>query len=157
MRSRLFFGTLLVLLFTSLSIAQTHPNFSGTWVLNYSKSKLQMPTLQSSTFVINHVEPVWNVTRTHVWADGTDTFKATYTTDGKEYVQNLDGTDFHVRMSWRDSERLVLDSWWKTGDGERVTNVVTYFMSEGGKTFIADERVEGGRFPHVNHWVFEKK
>ncbi len=45
----------------------SRPDFSGTWVLDLSRSSLEITSPDSSIFVIDHVEPRLTVERTHVF------------------------------------------------------------------------------------------
>ena len=65
----------------------TKPDFSGEWTLNREKSRLQTPMPDSTLFRIEHREPVFRLTRTHVVKGKADTFSIDLTTDGKEVVK----------------------------------------------------------------------
>ena len=43
------------------------PDFTGTWEFNPSRSSLQNPAPESSTFGIEHREPYFYLERTHVF------------------------------------------------------------------------------------------
>lgn len=131
------------------------PNFTGTWKFSTSKSSLQVPAPDSSTFVIKHQEPQYHFTRTHIIGEDSDTFSIDLTTDGREYVQSIGDVGMHARLYW-DGDMLVFDSILSQGDMQ-VINVVRYHLEDNGQTLIADEHAEGGQHAHDNHWVFDKE
>jgi hypothetical protein len=72
------------------SWAQAKQNFSGTWVLDVSKSDFgQMPAPDSLVSVIEHKEPKVKVTTTQKGLSGEITNERQLTTDGKENVNKL--------------------------------------------------------------------
>jgi hypothetical protein len=135
------------------------PNFSGTWILNTSASKLELkhPPI-ASTFTILHNEPDFHLKRTHVYADGKhDTWGIDLITDGKYEVIRKDGPDRDVTKMYWDNTALVLDEKVTAPDGSFGTNVVRYTLSDNGRTMTALEHEEypGGQL--TNKWVFEKQ
>ena len=53
--------------------ARKKPNFSGTWRANFAQSKLQFAQPDSTVFTIEHREPKFSLTRTHVFEGKSDT------------------------------------------------------------------------------------
>lgn len=137
--------------------ADTKPDFSGTWILNLAKSKLEMEAPEKTVFVIDHREPSFKLTRTHHWKGETkpDTWTFEITTDGKEKYGKEKDLEYWTRVYWLDDE-LVLDMKLKSGE-KKGTNVVHYRLTDGGKTFIAAEWFHLSGHNHHNLWVFDRQ
>ena len=73
---------LVAILFSSVALAQT--NFSGTWVLNPTKSKLGERTFAPKTVVIVQEGNNLTIDRTVAFGDQESTLKDKLTLDGKE-------------------------------------------------------------------------
>jgi hypothetical protein len=130
------------------------PNFSGVWKFDPDKSSLQIPPPTSSIFQIEHQEPSFNMVRTHIYSEKSDTWSIHLTTDGKEFVQEENGEKLVGRLYWED-DTLVFDSKIYTRTRE-ASNIVRYELSEDGKTLTAIERFRGPAVKYDNIWVFEK-
>jgi hypothetical protein len=131
------------------------PNFSGIWQFNPQKSKLQIPQPTSSTFRIDHREPQFILSRTHVYDGESDTWGIGLTTDGKEVVRQEKGQTIYCRLYWEGSElvfnsRIVMS-------GDEAANIVRYQLSPDGQTFTAIERFRAPRLQYDNVWVFDKQ
>jgi len=131
------------------------PDFTGVWEFNSSRSSLQIPAPESSTFVIEHREPCFYLERTHVYGESSDTFAIVLTTDGEVVVCNHRGIEMRARLHW-EGETLVCDSV-LVREGEQITNVVRYGVTDEGQTFIAEERLRSGEHNHENKWVFDRQ
>jgi hypothetical protein len=131
------------------------PDFSGTWKFNPEKSKLQIPVPSSSTFVVDHKEPKFHLTRTHVYDGKPDTWSIDLTTDGKEVIQREEDRTLRVRLYWEGND-LIFDSLIVLED-RQATNIVRYQLSPDGKTFTATESFRGPKLKYDNIWVFDKE
>jgi hypothetical protein len=131
------------------------PDFSGTWKLNLTTSRLEIPLPDSSVFYIEHKEPLFRLKRTHVFHGRPNTWGIELTTDGKEVIQKEGNEEFHVRLLW-DGDALIFDSYWLAGTS-KTANVVRYTLSPDGKVFTADERLTGATVKHHNIWVFDRQ
>jgi hypothetical protein len=116
----------------------TKPDFTGTWEFNSNKSTLQIPSPDSTTFVIEHREPHFHLERTHVFG-----------------TLNQGGLEIRARLYW-EGETLVCDSRLEQG-GEQATNIVRYSLADEGQTFIAEEQFRSREHSHENRWVFDKQ
>lgn len=133
----------------------THPNFSGTWVMNAAKSRLEVPVPDSTIFVIQHDEPIVRIFRTHATGGKLDTATVVLRTDSSEVNWALHGTKLRLR-SWWSGDELVF--WTGFADRDRAgSQVVRYSISADGKTFTAVERVDTPEMRHVNRWVFDRR
>ena len=133
---------------------QEKPNFTGRWNLNPEKSELQFPPPTSSLFVVEHQEPRFHVTRTHVYGDRSDTISFELTTDGQECELKFGDFRALARMRW-DGVTLVTEMTVRVKDDEG-TNVVWYSLEDDRRTFVARERWRSTNHHHDNLWVFER-
>lgn len=133
----------------------TKPNFTGTWKFNSGKSVLQMPSPESSIFVIEHNEPHFHLERTHVFAGKSDTFSVDLTTGEKPVTVNVAGFEAQSRLYWQD-DSLVFDSRF-VHEGEEASNIVRYKLEDNGQTLIAEEQLRSSLHKHDNNWVFDKQ
>ena len=132
-----------------------HPNFSGTWVMSATKSRLEIPVPDSTIFVIRHDEPSVRIFRTHATGGKLDTATVILRTDSSEVNWALRGTKLRGR-SWWSGDELVF--WLGFADRDRPgSQVVRYSISADGKTFTAVERVDTPEVKHVNRWVFDRR
>jgi hypothetical protein len=132
----------------------SHQNFSGTWKFDPVRSSLQIPPPESTTFVIEHREPLFRLTRTHVFEGQEDTFSIELKTAGEPTVHNHRGFEIRARLYW-EGEALVFDST-LTREGEQATNLVRYTLEDDGQTFVAEEHFRGNQQRYCNKWIFEK-
>ena len=130
------------------------PDFSGKWKFNRAKSSLQIPPPESTTFVIEHREPLFRLTRTHVIDGQEDTFGIELRTDGEPVSRGHRGFEIRARLYWED-DALVFDST-LTREGKQATNVVRYTLENDGQTFVADEQFNSEQQSYSNMWVFKK-
>lgn len=133
----------------------TQPDFTGRWQFNPSKSLLQIPSPESSFFVIEHREPQFHLERTHVFGGQSDTFSIALTTDGKAVVHHHGGFEIQVSLHW-EGETLVFDSTLNRA-GEQATNIVRYQLSDEGQILLAQEQFQSLEHSHENRWVFDKQ
>ncbi len=130
------------------------PDFSGTWIFNPAKSRLESTPPTKSIFVIEHQDPNFKLTRTHTRGEKLNTLSFEVTTDGKELHQKEGEYEAWTRLTWM-GEELVLDMI-MAYRGERGTNVVHYRLNDGGETFVAAEWYHMPGEVHHNLWVFDR-
>jgi hypothetical protein len=139
----------------ALPAGRPKPDFSGAWKLNREKSVFQgMDPPSSTTFEIDHREPVFGLSRTHVYGGQPDTWGVTLTTDGKEVLTHKDATEIRIRLCWED-DALVGDMTLHAG-GEPASNVVRYSLADQGDTLVAHELFRSSQHNHDATWVFDK-
>ena len=135
------------------------PDFSGRWLLDLDRSSIKgdNPPV-SSIFVIQHKEPRWRLSRTHIYSSGkSDTqYIDLITTERKESVRREGSYTVSSRMYW-EGDSLVLDEKISGPGGWRGTNLVKYSLADNGKTLIALEREEDSKSKTTNRWVFYNK
>ena len=97
----------LAVMFSEFAKAAEAPDFSGTWVLNATKSTLSKDsTIKSQTIVIDNKK---SAIVFHYKTDGKKTTE-TYTPDGKKRVSmNMSSGQLTSSARWRDSV-LVIES-----------------------------------------------
>ncbi len=133
----------------------TKPNFTGTWKFNPGKSVLQMPSPESSIFVIEHNKPHFRLERTHVFDGKSNTFSVALTADGELTAVNLGGFDSQSKLYW-EGDSLVFDSRF-VHEGKQASNIVRYQLEDAGQTLIAEEQLRSAQHKHNNTWVFDKQ
>jgi hypothetical protein len=131
------------------------PDFSGIWKFNPRKSVLQIPTPDSSIFVVEHREPVFRIQRTHVFGRKSDTFSLDLTTDGTEVTIDRGEVQIHARVYW-EGDILVFDTR-LVKQGEEATNLVRYKLAEMLDAFTAEERFRSKSLNYDNIWVMDKE
>lgn len=114
-------------------------DFTGMWRFNREKSVLEIPSPDSTTFVIEHREPYFHLERTHTFGKSSDTFSIDLTTDGKIVNRNHGGIEIRAQLFW-ESEVLVFYAE-LSRENERGTNIVRYQLADNGQTFIAYEQL----------------
>src|SRR5713226_6378521 len=91
-------------------VAQSKPNFSGTWKLNVAKSDFgPLPAPESRTDVIEHSDPNLKDVVSAQGAQGKQDFTANYTTDGKEVTNKMGPREVKSTASW-EGNNLVVNS-----------------------------------------------
>jgi hypothetical protein len=150
-------GAALLLVLAISAPGQEKPDFSGEWVFNPEKSRLEVKwNLESGTFTIDHREPNFRFNRVFVINGKRDSHSYSLTTDGKEEVSEQAERTVHSRLYW-DGETLVFDSRILLKDGRETTNVVRYSLRDGGKILVAQEKFRGPILQYDNLWVADKK
>ncbi len=150
-----------VLLVSSLPSAQNGkiPPFSGTWILNMQRSKVEAahPPV-SGEAVILYDGKTWRFKRTHKSATGKlDTWSIDLVVGSRKFHVEKDGPlVFHSRM-YRDGDALVLAEDITASDGQKAKNTVRYTLEEDGNTLIESEKEETPAGNETNRWVLERK
>jgi hypothetical protein len=139
------------------SVPQTpgHPDFTGSWVFNAARSKMQIPPPDSAVFTIDHKEPLFKLSRTLVTKGQADTWGIDLTTDGKEVTQKNPGETTTGHLTW-DGRELVFDSTIVLGT-RKASNIVRYSLSADGSVLTAVEKFRGPVVKYDNIWVFDRK
>jgi len=139
---------LLTLALTSASIpAQaTHPDFSGTWLLDTAKS--QAPGLpRTSTLSVTQSDNVLTIEQTVSNATGSRATKLTYRIDGSPSKNSFPGPggnpiDFNSNVEWS-GQTLVITTTADLNGG--LKQVERWAIADGGKQLVvsADIAVSG--------------
>jgi hypothetical protein len=116
---------------------------------------LQVAPPDSTIFVVEHVEPVFRLSRTHVIGKTSDTFTIELTTDGKEVVVNRGELRIRARAYW-EGNTLVVDSAVDRGE-DAGKNIVRYTLADPPHVLVAEERLRSNRLNYDNRWVLERQ
>ncbi len=148
----------LLALLSSLSLlAQSKPDFSGDYVLNKEKSKLQVrqfAELEKATVKIVHKGDSFAFNRVFTSKGKEDPLSYRLTIGDKELASEEDGMKQFSRLYW-DADTLVFVTRMLAPRGE-ATNTVRYTLEDNGRVLRALETFRGPRLSYENVWLFEK-
>src|SRR5690242_9781375 len=115
-------------MFCNQAVAQTRPNFSGTWKQNMEKT----PTKSSWLNKIEQQDATLKVTTTTVGDRGERTYDRTYVIGKEEKTQDHEGDQFVTNVKW-EGNALVFETVEKEHDST-LTSKEIWTVSEDGKT-----------------------
>lgn len=151
MRNNLFSFLAVAGLFAyqSKTFAQT-ANYTGTWILNLEKSKLehQPKGLTGSIFIIKQEGDKFSLTRYHVFGNRKKKISFKMVADGKTRTVKL---LFNSKLEQK--ENSLLATLWR----KNFSNIVNYKFGNNENEFIADEIFTGRPQNHHNIWVFDRE
>jgi hypothetical protein len=126
------------------------PNYTGTWVLNNEKSKIQSRPdgMTSSIFIIKQKGNDFSLTIHHVFGNQQDTIVIKMLSDGntRKVLSVLEG-----KLEQR-KDGLHITLWKKD-----FLDKVTYKFGKDKNEFIADEVLTSDSDNHHNIWIFDRK
>jgi len=151
MKNKINYLMLLIgLFFYQSQIFSQTPNYSGTWVLNNEKSKIQSRPdgMTSSVFIIKQVGNNFSLTIHHIFGNQQDTIVIKMLSDGKtrKVLSVLDG------KLERKKDGLHITLWKKD-----FLDKVIYKFGKDKNEFIADEVLVSNSDNHHNIWVFDRE
>jgi hypothetical protein len=150
------FAVLAVFLFAASVVAQSKPNFSGTWKLNTSKSDFgPLPAPTSRVDVIEHNDPSLKDAVTADTPQGKQNFTSTYTTDGKEAVNKRGPTEAKSTLTW-DGPKLVMNTKLNANDQE-ITIKAVWSLSADGQTLTQNVHLSAQMGEADQVQIFEKQ
>ncbi len=150
------FAVLTVFLFAASLVAQSKPNFSGTWTLNVSKSDFgPLPAPTSRVDVIEHNDPALKIATTADTPQGKQSFTSNYTTDGKEVVNKRGPQEMKSKLTW-DGAKLVVDSKVNVNDQDIAIKSV-WSLSADGKTLTQNVHLAAQMGEADQVQIFEKQ
>jgi hypothetical protein len=140
--------TVLIIFVCQLKIFAQTPNYTGTWVLNLEKSKLEdRPNgLTSSLFIIKQEGDKFRLTRYHIFGDKKNKI-------GLKMVAN--GKTRRVKILFRGKLEQKENSLQATLWRKNFLNIVHYKFGNNQNEFIADEVFTGKPQNYHNIWVFD--
>ncbi len=130
------------------------PDFTGTWIFNPVKSSLQISPPDATVFVIDHQEPNFRISRTHVFQGKSDTLALEFTTDGTEIAGQHGPIHFRGNVTW-DGDALVFVSHVSQGISAG-TNTVRYTLSDDSNVLLAQEQLRSTGLNYDNRWVLDR-
>ena len=149
-------AALSVAAFATFAVAQTKPNFSGTWKLNVSKSDFGvLPGPESRTDIIDHNEPAIKINTSQEGSQGKMAATVNYTTDGKEVTNTIGPREIKSTAAWEGSN-LVVNSKLMFNDSE-VTIKNVWTLSDDGKTLTENAHLASAMGETDQKFVFEKQ
>ncbi|MCM3872718.1 MAG: hypothetical protein ND895_18710 [Pyrinomonadaceae bacterium] len=136
--------------------SQQKPDFSGTWKLNVAKSDYgQLPGPDSRTDVITHKDPSLSNSVTAEGAQGKQAYTVSYTTDGKEVVNNIGPREVKSTLKWVGSDLKVSSKF--DYNGAPVTSEATWSLSADGKTLTINVHFTSAMGEADQKIIFEKQ
>ncbi|MEW5902646.1 MAG: hypothetical protein AB1715_14360, partial [Acidobacteriota bacterium] len=154
---RLFSLALFLVAAAAAGSASERPNFSGQWVFNAAKSKLELKVqLEAATFSIDHKDTDFHFSRVFIVGGQESTHSYVLATGGREKVEEQPDRTLHSRLYW-DGDVLVYDVRIVLKDGREATNIVRYSLRDEGRTFVAEEKFRGPVLKYDNLWVADRK
>lgn len=139
------------------SASSTHPNYSGTWKLNVSKSDFgPIPGPDARTDVIEHSDPMLKVSTSQDGGpQGKQDYILNFSTDGKEVTNTPGGLEVKSIGSWEGSN-LVMTAKLKFQDND-VAIKTTWLLSEDGKVLTQNAHLTTPMGELDQKMVFEKQ
>jgi hypothetical protein len=127
------------------------PDYSGTWILNLEKSKLEDPSegFTGSKFIIKQQGEQFSLTRYHFYGKKQNRLKFNMVADGKPRAVKM---IFKGVLEWQGETLKATLSRKKN-----FLNIVNYTFGETTDEFIADEVFTGLPKNHHNIWVFDRE
>jgi hypothetical protein len=142
--------------FAAVVVAQSNPNYSGTWKLNVSKSDFgPLPPPDSRVDVIDHTDPNVKINVNQQGAQGNIDAVVKYTTDGKEVTNTIGDREQKSTAVWENG-KLAINSKFSINDAEITTKSI-WTLSADGKTLTQDIHANSPMGELDLKWVFEKQ
>jgi hypothetical protein len=147
-RTKILLTLLVCFVYQSETFAQK-PNYTGTWLLNLEKSKLESRPegLTSSVFMIKQEGDKFKLTRYHIFGEKKKKISFKMTADGKTRRVKL---LFKGKLESKEN-KLQATLWRKN-----FLNIVNYKFGNNQNEFIADEVFTGNPKNYHNIWVFDR-
>lgn len=150
-------STLVWMILAAASMA-AKPNFSGDWSMNPEKSNfgpLAANAPQKIMRNIRHAEPAIEFKTVQTGAQVEVTTELKYTTDGKESVNTLRGTEIKGHAKWA-GDALVIETRRMT-QGVEVTQSDQWTMEDGGRSMKVESSVTTPKGSFQFTVVFDKQ
>ncbi|HKJ42605.1 MAG TPA: hypothetical protein VKA27_10965 [Sunxiuqinia sp.] len=138
--------------------ASAQPNFSGSWKLNTSKSKLNDQwTMAPKSIDINQSDNQLGVDKHVSFQDNDFTISDKFTLDGKECInKGWRDTEKKSKANWSDDKKsLTIDSTLPMRDGGDMTIKETYQMDD--KTLVLVSHVSSSYGEVEERMVYDKQ
>ena len=137
------------LVFRSQTFTQ-RPNYTGTWVLNLEKSKLEsrQEGLTSTVFIIKQEGDKFRLTRYHIFGEKKKKISFKMIADGKTRKVKI-----LFKAKLEPAENSLRATVWR----KNFSNIVNYRFGNNQNEFIADEVFTGKPQDHHSIWVFDRE
>jgi hypothetical protein len=140
-----------VIVFHFCGLSQT-PNFSGTWILNFEKSKLDttdnLNGLTSQIFVINQDGNKFSLKIYHIYGDKRKKIGFRMLADGKTRRVKI---IFKAKLEQKENGLQA------TMSRKNYLNIVNYKFGTTQNELVADEVFTGTPKDHHSIWVFDRE
>jgi hypothetical protein len=141
MKRRIVLGVLAAIV---AAMAADKPDFTGTWVLDASKSDFgQMNPPEKMERVIDHKDPVIKIKTSQTTPRGSTSMDTEYTLDGKEQKQETPRGVVLYTPKWEGAV-VVIDSKRSMnvqGQQVEITGFERWSLSEDGKLMTVDSKM----------------
>lgn len=138
------------------SAAFAKPDFSGRWKMDPGRSDYgQLPKPDYVLREIEHKDPDLAIKTTQRGSQGDIGTELKYTTDGKECVNQVRGTDVKGSAHW-DGDNLVIEGRRKFQDAEIVTTD-RWDLSSDGRTLTVTTRARTPQGEFQIKVIFDKQ
>ena len=126
------------------------PNFSGTWILNFEKSKLEdkIDGLTGQSFIIKQEGDKFNLKIYHIYGDKKRKIGFKMLADGKTRRVKL---IFKGKLEQKGNSLLA--TMWRSN----YLNIVNYKFGTNQNELVADEVFTGRPKNHHSIWVFDRE
>lgn len=150
MKNKMKIILIVIGLFVQSQVFAQTPNYTGTWVLNLEKSKLEhRPNgLTGSVFIIKQDGNKFRLTRYHIFGDKKNKISFKMVADGKAR-----GIKLIFKGKLERKENSLQATLWR----KNFLNIVNYKFGNSQNEFIADEVFRGRPQDHHNVWVFDRE
>ena len=147
--TKLLLATFILISFKSSTFGQV-PNFSGTWKLNFEKSKLEDNSdgLTGQLFVIKQEGNKFSLKIYHMYGDKTKKIGFKMQADGRTR-----GVKLIFKAKLEQKENGLQATLWR----KNYLNIVNYKFGINQNELIADEVYTGRPKNHHSIWVFDKE
>ena len=147
--TKLLLTTIILIAFNSSLFGQA-PNFSGTWILNFEKSKLEDKTegLTGQMFIIRQEGDKFSLKIYHIYGDKKKKIGFRMLADDKTRRVKI---IFKGKLEQKENS-LQVTMWRKN-----YLNIVNYKLGTNQNELIADEVFTGRPKNHHSIWVFDRE
>ena len=134
----------------NLSIFGQEPNFSGTWILNFEKSKLEgkPERLTGQIFVIKQEGEEFHLKIYHIYGDKKKKIG---------FKMRADDKTRKVKIIFKGKLKRIENGLQATMWRKNYLNVVNYRFGANQNELIADEVFTGKPQNHHSIWVFDRE
>ena len=145
-----------LLLLSACAFAQSKPDFSGEWTLNYNESKFGENYKAPAKWVdtVRHKEPELIIDRLELTDAGKLTSLLRYTTDGAECSNSVVGNTVRSTVKW-DAQALKFHHVSKFNNAD-ITLDDKWILSPDGKKLLVNRHFEGQGIFADQTIVFDK-
>ncbi len=126
--------------FAVASNAEGKADFSGEWKLNTDKSNFgPIPAPDKMIRKVKHDDPSIKISTMQSGQQGETTTELAYTTDGKESVNMIRGSEAKSTAKWV-GDQMVVDTK-RDMQGAEITQKETWTLSKDGKTLTINNHI----------------